>query len=291
MPDWYQHEKFIWSGYRPINPSIKACILSLFTHVHNETGNIWTHLIGSILFIALTGFTWGYLFRKQGLVGVDWRDHLIAAELHLSVISCFTFSTLFHTMCCHSQTVHRSCLKADYVGIVFHIGGCFLASVYYLFYCNETLRIVYMSLIFGTGLAVTVTNVSKRFLKREYAKLRLGLFIAFGMIGIFPIAHACVLYGFSFTQRAIGLNYIFLVALSNLGGSMIFNFRIPERFAPGAFDYWGQSHQIMHVCIVMGAISHYLGFIQAFQFWHFRNGDCVIPLIEMDLQAASTSGW
>ncbi|ORY45072.1 HlyIII-domain-containing protein [Rhizoclosmatium globosum] len=290
MPEWYQHEYFIWTGYRPITGSTWDCLYSI-TYLHNETGNIWTHGLGALIFILLTGYTWGHLFREDGLTGVNWRDHLIALELHIGVISCLFFSAVFHTMCCHSQTVHRSCLKADYVGIVLHIGGCFVASIYYCFYCEKTLQTIYLSLIISFGAAVIFTNVSKRFMKREYARLRLGFFIGFGFWGIIPIIHSCLIHSFQFTQRSIGLNYIFIVALFDFGGAMIVNFRIPERFIPGSFDYIGQSHQIMHICIVLGAITHYLGFIEVFKFWHVQNGVCALSWDQMDVGVGSTMGW
>ncbi|KAJ3072467.1 hypothetical protein HDU98_003543 [Podochytrium sp. JEL0797] len=186
-------------------------------------------------------------------------------------------------MCCYSQTVHRSCLKADYVGIVFHIGGCMAASIYYVFYCNKTLQTIYLVLILTSGSAVVFTNVSNRFLTVEYARLRLILFCAFGALAVVPIIHSGVIHGYDFTVRAVGLNYIYLIGVFDFGGALIFNLKIPERFAPGSFDYFGQSHQIMHFCIILGAISHYLAFVEAFTFWHGQNGECLIAWSEMDV--------
>ncbi|KAF0689131.1 Aste57867_19403 [Aphanomyces stellatus] len=42
---------FIHHGYR-INYSLKECVLSLF-EMHNETLNVWTHMIGSLIFVSL----------------------------------------------------------------------------------------------------------------------------------------------------------------------------------------------------------------------------------------------
>ena len=33
--------------------------------------------------------------------------------------------------------------------------------------------------------------------------------------------------------------------------------KIPERFSPGMFDYFGQSHQIMHICTFIDVYAHY----------------------------------
>lgn len=52
LPDYLQDNEFIHSYYRP-NLGVKNTLLSLF-NLHNETGNIWTHLIGFALFVGLT---------------------------------------------------------------------------------------------------------------------------------------------------------------------------------------------------------------------------------------------
>lgn len=45
LPQYLQDNEFITKGYR-IDYSIRDTVTSLF-RVHNETGNIWTHLIGA----------------------------------------------------------------------------------------------------------------------------------------------------------------------------------------------------------------------------------------------------
>ncbi|KAI8615604.1 hemolysin-III related-domain-containing protein [Chytriomyces sp. MP71] len=290
MPAWYQHEPFIWSGYRPIKPSYKHCLNSL-AYWHNETGNIYTHLIGALLFIGLLGYTYGPLFTHSSMDGVGWRDILAFLAMHLGITSCFVLSVAFHLFCCHSQEVHRACLRADYAGIVFQIGGCFITSVSYAFYCDKTLQAVYIAMILLSGAATIFTNISSRFMKPRFGALRLFLFIAFGFLGLIPIAHSCILHGFELTKRSIAFNYLLLVALFDVGGALIFHFRIPERFAPGRFDYIGSSHQIMHVAIVLGAVAHYLGTMEAFTFWHRQNGQCDWSVTAMNLTVGNQNGW
>ena len=50
-----QDNDFIHDSYRPVFPSFIECFKSVFS-VHNETGNIWTHMLGAIAFITI-GFT------------------------------------------------------------------------------------------------------------------------------------------------------------------------------------------------------------------------------------------
>ena len=61
----YLKEKFIYTGYR-VNFTMRLCLHSLF-RLHNETFNIWTHVIGAVLFISLIFLTAGYV-QTDGLV-------------------------------------------------------------------------------------------------------------------------------------------------------------------------------------------------------------------------------
>ncbi len=46
-------------------------------------------------------------------------------------------------------------------------------------------------------------------------------------------------------------------------GALTYASRIPERFLPGKFDFWGQSHQLFHLCVVVAAVLHYKSVIVA----------------------------
>lgn len=47
-----------------------------------------------------------------------------------------------------------------------------------------------------------------------------------------------------------------------------FQFRTPERFAPGKFDIWGSSHQIFHVAILCAMYTHVIALTDAFTACH-----------------------
>ncbi|CAI5958806.1 unnamed protein product [Closterium sp. NIES-64] len=55
LPDYLRDNEYI-HGYYRANWPLKHTLWSIF-HIHNETGNIWTHLIGFILFLNLTIYT------------------------------------------------------------------------------------------------------------------------------------------------------------------------------------------------------------------------------------------
>lgn len=56
LPDWGKDNEYVKQGYRPSTKSFQDCFKSVFRW-HNETGNIWTHLIGFAVLVALAVFT------------------------------------------------------------------------------------------------------------------------------------------------------------------------------------------------------------------------------------------
>jgi len=57
-PEWLQDNQYITSGYRS-ELSVSTCCKSLF-HIHNETINIWTHLLAFLGFFILSYYTLAY---------------------------------------------------------------------------------------------------------------------------------------------------------------------------------------------------------------------------------------
>ena len=54
LPVWYEPlSKYVLGGYRPPSLGFCACTATL-CDVHNETGNIWTHLIGGGVWAAVS---------------------------------------------------------------------------------------------------------------------------------------------------------------------------------------------------------------------------------------------
>ncbi len=51
-PEYLQDNEFITTGYRIEHTSCCSATKSLFT-CHNETVNVWSHLIGAVAFTAL----------------------------------------------------------------------------------------------------------------------------------------------------------------------------------------------------------------------------------------------
>lgn len=106
VPAWYRGNKSLIFGYRPINNSYRDCFYSLF-QLHNETGNIWSHLLGAILFIWLRiKLNQNDLMKSLNKVDVFCFDFYF-----FGAIICFTFSTCFHLFVSHSKPLFRVLAK------------------------------------------------------------------------------------------------------------------------------------------------------------------------------------
>lgn len=81
LPGYLRDNEYIVGHYRSEWP-LKQILLSIFT-IHNETLNVWTHLIGFFLFLALTVYT-AKMVPSMDLHSLQHRipDVLRKADLH-----------------------------------------------------------------------------------------------------------------------------------------------------------------------------------------------------------------
>lgn len=59
VPYWLQDNPSILGGYRRLQYTYRGCVKSMF-YIHNETGNIYTHLLGALAFIGIAFATLFY---------------------------------------------------------------------------------------------------------------------------------------------------------------------------------------------------------------------------------------
>ena len=60
LSEYYKKNRYLKTGYRVRFNTFRACAESLFM-VHNETLNVWSHLIGTIFFVAMLFYVTIYL--------------------------------------------------------------------------------------------------------------------------------------------------------------------------------------------------------------------------------------
>ncbi|PKY38826.1 putative hemolysin-III channel protein Izh2 [Rhizophagus irregularis] len=278
LPTWLQDNHDILKGYRRPTFSYVKCAKSLF-YIHNESVNIWSHLIGTVAFFFL-GFTTYYYVLAHQPNAKTW-DFFVFYIFLLGAMICLAFSSTFHTLCCHSEKVCANWNRCDYIGIVTLIVGSFFPMIYYGFYCNKVLQIVYLSMISIFGAATISVAVLNRFRSPQFRWFRASLFIAMGLSAFVPLIHAIFIYGIQLCFDVISLKWLLLMGALYITGAVIYGARVPEKWYPGTFDIYGSSHQIFHFFVIAAALVHYIGIIQAMTYWHEQNHLCLYDVKKM----------
>jgi len=253
LPEWLQDNDFVCSGYRPPLPSFYECFKSIF-RVHTETGNIWTHMLGCVAFLFMAIY-----FVTRPEQEIQLQEKLVFSIFFVGVVACLALSSVFHTLCCHSESVGRFVLKLDYVGITMLIICSFIPWLYYGFYCRREPKITYTATIIVLGIGCIIVSSWEKFSEPSLRPVRAGMFLLLAMSGIIRSIHYIITDGFSSAVNDARFDWLMLMAFLYIFGTMLYAMRIPERFFPGKCDIWFQSHQLFHMFVVIGAFVHYRG--------------------------------
>lgn len=144
LPSWQQDNHYIRSGYRPASNSYGKSFASV-GYLHNETVNIWTHMIGALL--ALAGAAGAYQILGPRYESATSEDILVFSCYFLGAIGCLGMSATYHTISNHSHEVAVWGNKLDYLGIVFLIWGSFIPVMYYGFQNEPQLMKTYVTMV------------------------------------------------------------------------------------------------------------------------------------------------
>ncbi|ETV98681.1 hypothetical protein H310_08784 [Aphanomyces invadans] len=269
--------EFIRSGYR-VHYSSKDCVRSLFQW-HNETWNVWIHIVGSVVFLALfvtsvggdPGTTTPHLNATSAanLVGVvdvpQWPMILFLS----SIVSCFALSTTYYLLYVQNDSVASVYLQMDFAGIIAFIVGCYVPSIYYAFYCDPTCQAAYLGVVgvlaVGLFVALGVPSIGRNKVMRVKAFLGLIFF------AVVPIGHAIFAFGFWDDHVQLMIKPAVTCSVFSFLGLFLYVTRLPERWYPGKFDVVGSSHQWWHLCVVLAALAYYTSLLDHYT-WRSKVG-------------------
>jgi len=250
-PSYCQSNPYILSGYR-VDYSWEECFRSIFSW-HNETMNIYTHLIPMLFFFFIINI---YTF----FIALDELEHRIIFFIYLASVEITLFcSTVFHIFYQQSESSSHFFLKIDMVGMMISFFSFTVCSLWYTWADRPDMRLSYMVIttaVCGIGLFLGI------FVKFEahnyFAKLLLMAAIFF--VTLMPLAHdtsVTILYGAPHSMMYLYLRRMAVTVSLFILSGLLYLFKVPERFAPGMFDYIGCSHNIMHVIVAFNFVYHY----------------------------------
>lgn len=245
LPHWRRDNAFILSGYRQTSNSFRASLASL-GYLHNESVNIWTHLLGAAAFIV--GGALLHALIAPRYESASDSDVLVFACFFAGAFLCLGMSATYHTLSNHSPEVAMWGNKLDYTGIVFLIVGSYVPALYYGFFCHPSLLTVYLgavslhfpiSAVLRTwsesltalqiallGFGCLVVSWFEHFRTPAWRPYRALMFVGLGLSGVVPIIHALTFYEYGELGERMGLSWVVFQGALYILGAFLYAVRL-----------------------------------------------------------------
>uniref|UniRef100_A0A668AAD0 Progestin and adipoQ receptor family member 8 n=1 Tax=Myripristis murdjan TaxID=586833 RepID=A0A668AAD0_9TELE len=240
-------EPYILSGYRPPGLPWRCYLLSLF-QLHNETLNVWSHLLAAVRRLWFWTQTSTISFRLDPTGGGQTRFH------------CFLLFAAAHLLQAHSELAHYSLFFLDYVGVAIYQYGCALALSVYSAEPAWTLavgqvRVFLPAAAILSWLSCTSCCVAKLCFRRPYPLCRklcqvVPLGVAY-LLDVSPLAHRLPRCHTRISQPVSSLHQVALFLLA----ACFFSCPVPERCSPGRYDVIGHAHQLFHLLLALCTLA------------------------------------
>ncbi|XP_034030145.1 membrane progestin receptor delta isoform X2 [Thalassophryne amazonica] len=250
VPKVFREDSII-SGYRHPRSSALDCLLSSF-QLNNETINIWTHFLP----------TWYFLWRFSILCStLNFLTDSYTWPLLVYMVSICIYpftSSCAHTFSTMSPESRHICYFFDYGALSLYSLGCAMSYGYYVMpdcWVNTWLHRHFVPIAIGNTLFCTGLSCYSRFLELQCPQrskaVRTGAFIVPFIFDTIPLFYRILLCcgGSCMSNALTSHRYHLLFAFLTC---FLFTAHLPERLAPGRFDYFGHSHQLFHICAVVG---------------------------------------
>lgn len=142
---WQFDNQYILSGYRPEEADYLKVISSL-TFLHNETCNVYTHLVGALLLPLVATVFLRHLAEPQFL-NVSYVDYAMFGIYFWCAEICLVLSAFYHLIQSHSHRLEQFWHGMDLLGIVIVTLGTFSSGIYYVFFCEPNLQKAHWAIV------------------------------------------------------------------------------------------------------------------------------------------------
>ena len=244
----------ILTGYRPADQPWSYYFRSLFW-IHNETGNIWTHLLAPVLCISLV-----YSFSRDLNFSADASTHGLLLFTVTSTLS-FISSTVAHLLHNKSELAHYILFSMDYIGIALY-GYGFGMMLYYssgnkLFYdtMGHYFPVVHSLLTSNITLCCFIARTKYRHRHSIERKCLQVVSSAVAVIFSEVVVMFRIYSEIKSNDISITRSYHMYQLIFSVTNGLSFAMHQPEKSYPGKFDIWGHGHQWFHISVACCALS------------------------------------
>mmetsp|Transcript_24624 Transcript_24624/g.53780 ORF Transcript_24624/g.53780 Transcript_24624/m.53780 type:complete len:495 (-) Transcript_24624:45-1529(-) len=277
IPEWMHDNDLIRTYYRP-QMSLRQALATLFS-LHNETTNVWSHLIGVLIFMGLA--IWWSMAEPPVLADAQGNTCVRRAEAHLPpkwphlvfmicIMVTLTISSMAHLLHIISARVCAMAWRLDHAGIAIGSAGAFFPICVYVFSCGDRhLAFNYLTTTCILASSVIACLVSgDTFHTMAYRPYRLAIQMSFAAWSIIPMAHSMV-HMEEHAEAREALHMVWGALLVVVSGGAIYGTRCMERWFTYRVDLIGSSHNVMHAMTLCG---HIIFFFAGRKLWLWRAG-------------------
>ena len=269
-PSYLMRRPYILNYYR-VNYTAWDCIKSLFT-LHNETANIWTHIVGFFIWLAMLKST----TQEQTFLKADTYTQFFTVLSYILCMCMPFFSSLYH---CFNSTVSCACffdyktstatsspaeiflLRMDLLGIACLWFARLLMEGHLVWWCQRD--VFYNVLIFSAAIFLFASSILVY--KLNLAALGpLFVLVHLPLLWLLFVGDGTVKNTNSLSPTGKGLSLeshgdLTSHVLYSISGTLcafvaffIYKKNIPEKWNPGYFDLFGSSHNWWHIFTWLG---------------------------------------
>ncbi|KAI9718346.1 MAG: hypothetical protein M1828_006748 [Chrysothrix sp. TS-e1954] len=259
LPEPWRVNPHILSGYR-FSESKVDCLRSVL-NLSNEFFNIWSHLIGLFIVLAIAC----YFYPASPVFSLSSKSDIAMAFIFFGAAAkCLVCSTLWHTMSSiSSQPLMERFACVDYTGISLLVATSIMTTEYCAFYCEPVARWIYITMTFALGIGGTILPWHPTFNKADMAWARVAFYVLLSATGSVPVFQLVL-------TRGVNWAIYFYAPIAKsllvyLAGAVLYAMKVPERWWPGMFDYVGGSHNLWHLAVLSGILFHYTAMQELFK--------------------------